>query len=89
MTKRILNLLTALVVAVSLAGVLPAMTASADIGDPVEGYVCTYYENSYGYWCKYTYDSKGNETYYEDNNGNWDKYEYDSNGNKIEQDRED
>ena len=29
----------------------------------------TYYENSYGYWCRYEYDEKGNQTYYETSDG--------------------
>ena len=42
-----------------------------------------YYENSYGYWVKYEYDSKGNQIYYENLIGNWAKQEYDSQGNEI------
>ena len=43
----------------------------------------TYWENSFGFWSKYEYDSQGNEIYYEDSNGYWVKWEYDSNGNVI------
>ena len=60
MTKRFLNLFTALVMAVSLIGVLPAVTASASVGEPIEGYVCTYFENSEGTQYKDTYDKNGN-----------------------------
>ena len=79
--KKIIKFITALIMAVSLAGALPSIVEAVNVGEPVEGYVCTYYENSDGYWEKSTYDSNGNEIYWEDSNG--EKYEYDSNGNKI------
>jgi len=37
-------------------------------------------EDSYVLWCKYEYDTDGNETYFEDSDG-WRKKEYDANGN--------
>ena len=42
-----------------------------------------YWEDSYGFWKKYEYDSKGNKIYYENSNRYWIKYEYDSQGTII------
>ena len=42
-----------------------------------------YFEDSFGYWYKYEYDSNGMKTYYEDSFGFWCKRKYDSNGNRI------
>ncbi len=85
--KKVVSLLMASIMFLSLTGVLPSSAYSGyiigDVGIPVEGYVCTYYEDSSG-WQKYTYDSKGNEIYKEDNKGNseYHKYTYYSNGEK-------
>jgi hypothetical protein len=43
----------------------------------------TYWEDSYGYWSRYEYDSNGNETYYENSYGDWERCEYDSNGDQT------
>jgi hypothetical protein len=43
----------------------------------------TYWENSFGFWSKYEYDSQGNEIYFENSNGDWGKWEWDSQGNRI------
>jgi hypothetical protein len=51
----------------------------------------TYYEDSFGFWCKREYDSNGNSAgdWYkstlkisENSDGVWCKYEYDSKGNQ-------
>jgi hypothetical protein len=42
-----------------------------------------YYENSYGYWYRYEYNSNRNQIYYEDSTGYWGKNQYDSNGHQI------
>ncbi len=36
-----------------------------------------------GYWHKYEYDNRGNETYYEDYNYEWHEKKYDDRGNII------
>ena len=41
------------------------------------------YEESSGYWKKYTYDDKGNQIKYENSNGYWETFTYDDKGNKI------
>lgn len=43
----------------------------------------TYWENSEGYWLKYTFDDNGNRTYWESSDGAWSKSTYDDNGNKT------
>ena len=89
MKKRILSVLTMLVMAVSLFGVLPSITASAVIGQASikfhikEGYVMTYRKLINGKSAKYFYDSNGNKILYQRSDGLWEKYTYDSNGNKI------
>jgi hypothetical protein len=40
----------------------------------------TYYESSYGYWCRWEYDDKGHETYFEDSSDFWYRCERDANG---------
>jgi len=42
-----------------------------------------YYENLYGDWAKYEWDSQGNKIYVENSAGVWAKWEYDSKGNRI------
>jgi hypothetical protein len=42
-----------------------------------------YFENSFGFWAKCEYDSKGNVIYYENSDEVWEKWEYDSEGNLI------
>jgi hypothetical protein len=42
-----------------------------------------YYENPYGDWYKWEYDSNGNEIYFETSNKHWKKKEYDSENNLI------
>jgi hypothetical protein len=42
-----------------------------------------YFEDSYGYWYKWEYDSNRNTIYHEDSNKFWYKREYDSNGKLI------
>jgi len=42
-----------------------------------------YWEDSYGFWVKWEYDSQGNKIYWEDSNRNWEKKEYDSQGSVI------
>ena len=42
-----------------------------------------YYENLYGDWAKYEWDSQGNKIYCENSAGVWAKWEYDSKGNRI------
>ena len=87
--KKILNLITASVIAVSLVSVLPSSAESDDsdsngVVKPAKGYVCTYYEVKDNGWEKYTYDSKGNEIYREYKNGDSQihKYTYYNNGKK-------
>ena len=41
----------------------------------------TYYEISYGYWCRWEYDDKGHETYYKNSSDFWCRWERDANGN--------
>jgi hypothetical protein len=41
----------------------------------------TYYEASYGYWCRWEYDDKGHETYFEDSSDFWYRCERDADGN--------
>lgn len=41
----------------------------------------TYFENSFGYWEKYKYDTNGNEIYREYDDGSWEKFEHDASGN--------
>ena len=40
----------------------------------------TYYESSYGYWCRWEYDAKGYETYFENSSDYWYRCERDANG---------
>ena len=42
-----------------------------------------YYENPYGDWYKWEYDSNRNEIYFETSNKHWKKREYDSENNLI------
>ena len=42
-----------------------------------------YWEDSYGHWYKYEYDTNGNNIYAEWNDGIWMKREYDLNGKEI------
>jgi YD repeat-containing protein len=42
-----------------------------------------YFEDSYGYWYKWEYDSNGNKIHFESSTGCWWKYKYDPNGNLI------
>ena len=89
MKKRILSVLTMLVMAVSLFGVLPSITASAVIGQASikfhikEGYVMTYRKLINGKSAKYFYDSNGNKILYQCSNGSWEKYTYDSDGHEL------
>ena len=88
--KKVFRLLTTLIIPISLIVVMPLMRVGAnDVGYPVKGYVCTYYENSYGNWIKYAYDSDGNLTYKEQSDGYWVKFTYDSNGNPTYEEQSD
>jgi hypothetical protein len=42
-----------------------------------------YYEDSYGFWCKYERDENGNERYFENSDGAWYKCELDENGYEL------
>lgn len=78
--KRILSLLTSSIMAMSLIGVVPAVSASAELSAKTTMTQTNIEEYDDA---KYTYDDNGNITYVEYPDRSWERFEYDSKGNKT------